>query len=138
MKSEIIETFGQSDILLPSLIAEGLAANDRAKARLSVLQAAARHAREPQPPFQIAASSLPSPGCGDPVGTHKLGAVDQRFHQRAIDTRAYRKCARGMNCVLGPKADTADASAYPRQSVEEAYARHRKTAKQADAICVAA
>ena len=47
MKSQIIEQLGQTDILLPSLIAEGLAANDRVKARLSVLQAAARHARDP-------------------------------------------------------------------------------------------
>ena len=48
MKSEIIEELGQSDILLPALIAEGLAANERVKVRLSVLQAATRHAREPQ------------------------------------------------------------------------------------------
>lgn len=48
MKSQIIEQLGQTDILLPSLIAEGLAANDRVKARLSVLQAAARHGRDPQ------------------------------------------------------------------------------------------
>ena len=47
MKSQIIEQLGQSDILLPSLIAEGLAANDRVKARLSVLQAAGHHARNP-------------------------------------------------------------------------------------------
>jgi hypothetical protein len=48
MKSQIIERLGIIDILLPALIAEGLAANDRVKARLSVLQAAGRHAREPQ------------------------------------------------------------------------------------------
>ncbi len=47
MKSEIIAQLGQFDLLLPSLIAEGLAANDRVKARLSVLQAAAHRAREP-------------------------------------------------------------------------------------------
>ena len=47
MKSEIIAQLGQTDILLPSLIADGLSANSRVKARLSVLQAAARHAREP-------------------------------------------------------------------------------------------
>jgi hypothetical protein len=33
MKSQIIEQLGQTDILLPALIAEGLAANDRVKAR---------------------------------------------------------------------------------------------------------
>jgi hypothetical protein len=47
MKSEIIERLGQTDMLLPSLIAEGLSANDRVKARLSVLQAAGRRARDP-------------------------------------------------------------------------------------------
>jgi uncharacterized protein Yka (UPF0111/DUF47 family) len=47
MKSEIVERLGQNDLLLPSLIAKGLSANDRIKARLSVLQAAVRHAREP-------------------------------------------------------------------------------------------
>ena len=36
MKSEIIAQLGQMDILLPSLIAESLSANDRVKARLSV------------------------------------------------------------------------------------------------------
>ncbi len=50
MKSQIIERLGQADILLPSLIAEGLAANDRVKARLSVLQTASRHARDPHSP----------------------------------------------------------------------------------------
>jgi hypothetical protein len=46
MKSEIVAQLGRSDLLLPSLIAKGLAANDRVKVRLSILQAAARHARE--------------------------------------------------------------------------------------------
>jgi uncharacterized protein Yka (UPF0111/DUF47 family) len=48
MKSEIIERLGESDLLLPSLIAEGLSANDMVKARLSVLQAAGHHARDPK------------------------------------------------------------------------------------------
>lgn len=47
MKSEIIERLGQADLLLPALIADGLAANDRVKLRLSVLQAAAHRANEP-------------------------------------------------------------------------------------------
>ena len=47
MKSKIIERLGEADILLPSLIAEGLSANDRVKVRLSILQAAARRARDP-------------------------------------------------------------------------------------------
>ena len=41
MKAEIISRAGQTDVLLPSLIAEGLSP------RLSVLQAVERHARHP-------------------------------------------------------------------------------------------
>jgi uncharacterized protein Yka (UPF0111/DUF47 family) len=48
VKSAIIELLGEKNVLLPELIAEGLAANDRIKARLSVLQAAADHACDPQ------------------------------------------------------------------------------------------
>ena len=48
MKTAIIERLGQSDLLTPSLVAEGLAANDRVKVRLSVLQAAAAHGRDPK------------------------------------------------------------------------------------------
>ncbi len=54
MKSEIIAQLGQSDILLPFLVAEGLSANDRVKARMSVLQAAGRHARDPNATFDLA------------------------------------------------------------------------------------
>jgi uncharacterized protein Yka (UPF0111/DUF47 family) len=55
MKSHIIEELGQADILLPSQVAEGLAANDRIKVRMSGLQAAAQHAREPaHPPTDLA------------------------------------------------------------------------------------
>ncbi len=56
MKSDIIEELGQVDLLLPSLIAEALAANDRVKVRLSVLQAAARRANDPHgAPFDLTA-----------------------------------------------------------------------------------
>ncbi|MGC2779448.1 MAG: hypothetical protein WA418_27810, partial [Bradyrhizobium sp.] len=48
MKTDIVKELGQSDILLPHLVAEGLAANDRIKLRLSALQAAAQHARQPR------------------------------------------------------------------------------------------
>jgi hypothetical protein len=54
MKSQIIERLGQSDILLPALIAEGLAANDRVKTRLTALQAAGGHARDAQLRFALA------------------------------------------------------------------------------------
>jgi uncharacterized protein Yka (UPF0111/DUF47 family) len=55
MKATIVDQLGQSDLLLPARIAAGLAANDRVKARLSVLQAAAHHAQAPNgAPFDFA------------------------------------------------------------------------------------
>ncbi len=62
MKTEIIEHLGESDILLPALIAEALRANDRIKVRLSVLQAAARHARRPDGPAITLADECRSAG----------------------------------------------------------------------------
>lgn len=50
MKAKIVERLGGGELLLPVLVAEGLAANDRIKVRLSVLQAAAAHALTPEAP----------------------------------------------------------------------------------------
>jgi hypothetical protein len=50
MKPRIVEQLGQTEIILPDLVAEGLRANDRAKLGLSVLQAAVQHARDPDRP----------------------------------------------------------------------------------------
>ncbi|QDF36398.1 hypothetical protein [Bradyrhizobium symbiodeficiens] len=50
MKTQIIEELGQGGILLPALVAEGLAANDRIKVRMSSLQAAVSHAQNPDRP----------------------------------------------------------------------------------------
>ena len=47
VRAEVISLAEQTDVLLPSLIAEGLSANDRVNARLSILQAVERHARHP-------------------------------------------------------------------------------------------
>jgi hypothetical protein len=50
MKSRIVEQLGQAEILLPGLVAKGLRANDRAKVRLSALQAVVEHAGSPRAP----------------------------------------------------------------------------------------
>src|SRR3974390_3767238 len=50
MKSQIIKELGQAEILLPALVREALTANDRIKVRMSALQAAARHAQQPDLP----------------------------------------------------------------------------------------
>jgi uncharacterized protein Yka (UPF0111/DUF47 family) len=47
MKSRIIQHLGEGDILLPTLVAAGLDANERVKVYLAALQAAAEHARNP-------------------------------------------------------------------------------------------
>jgi uncharacterized protein Yka (UPF0111/DUF47 family) len=79
MKSKIVEQLGQADILLPSLIAEGLAANDRIKVRLSALQAAAHHAREPGAPatdlqVECRAAGIAAAGLGTLIGgAHLVG-----------------------------------------------------------------
>ena len=46
-KSQIVEQLGESVVLLPDLIVAALAANDRAKLRLTLLQEAAAQAAEP-------------------------------------------------------------------------------------------
>ena len=47
MKARIVEQLGETEVLVPSRIAAGLAANDRAKVCLSALQAAAKQASNP-------------------------------------------------------------------------------------------
>ncbi len=46
-KREVLEELGESTLLLPSLVASGLEANDRAKYFLTLLQAAREHADSP-------------------------------------------------------------------------------------------
>lgn len=46
-KSAIVERLGESALVLPQRIAAGLAANDRAKVRMTALQAAQGHAQRP-------------------------------------------------------------------------------------------
>ena len=47
MKTRIVEFLGHGELLLPQLVESGLAANDRAKVRFALIQAAAAHAHNP-------------------------------------------------------------------------------------------
>jgi hypothetical protein len=47
MKARIIEELGQAELMLPNMVAGALKANDRAKLRMSLLQAALHRAHEP-------------------------------------------------------------------------------------------
>jgi uncharacterized protein Yka (UPF0111/DUF47 family) len=79
MKSQIVEHLGQADILLPSLIAEALAANDCIKVRMSALQAAAHRALQahhPAPDLQVecrAAGIAPAAITALIDGAHAVG-----------------------------------------------------------------
>lgn len=78
MKAKILETLGETEILLPSLIAAGLTANERVKARLGVLQAVGRQARDPARPLDLVpecrAAGLPAAPMEALVRQARLGA----------------------------------------------------------------
>jgi uncharacterized protein Yka (UPF0111/DUF47 family) len=79
MKSQIIRELRQTDILLPTLVSEALAANDRIKVRMSALQAAAQRAHQPgvpPPDLEIesrAAGIAPAAIAGLIGGAHRSG-----------------------------------------------------------------
>jgi uncharacterized protein Yka (UPF0111/DUF47 family) len=62
MKSRIIKELGQAELMLPHLMAGALRANDRAKLRMSVLQAAAERAHDPHSPAPDLAAECGSAG----------------------------------------------------------------------------
>jgi hypothetical protein len=70
-KSRIIERLGEAGVLLPSPVAEGLAANDRVKVHLSTLQAAADHARNQGTPAPDLTAECRAAGI-DPVPVSRL------------------------------------------------------------------
>lgn len=82
-KSEIVEHLGDSVVLLPRLIADALAANDRLKLRLSLLQEAAVQAREPHRTPRSFAAELRACGMGGGHLDHFAATVrpisDSRF-----------------------------------------------------------
>lgn len=49
-KARIVGALGEQELLLPALVNEGLAANDRAKYLMTLLQAAREHADHPDAP----------------------------------------------------------------------------------------
>ena len=70
MKSRIIEELGQAELILPNLVAGALKANDRAKLRLSVLQAAVG-------PMRMTLMAFP-PTCPPNVGGTGIDAAAAR------------------------------------------------------------
>ena len=64
-KGQILERLGEHAVLLPELIGAGLAANDRAKLRLTMLQEALAHAQNPAAPLRDLATELRKAGLDD-------------------------------------------------------------------------
>src|SRR3974377_1692019 len=64
-KGQILERLGEHAVLLPELIGVGLAANDRAKLRLTMLQEALAHAQNPAAALRDLATELRKAGLDD-------------------------------------------------------------------------
>ena len=90
-KVEIVERLGESAVLLPSLIEEGLAANDRLKIRLTMLQEAAAQASEPNRLAPSLERERRSVGLTEPAFN------DTPFRARAESTRM-RSSPQGRSC----------------------------------------
>ena len=96
MKSRIVEELGQAEILLPGLVAGGMRANDRAKARLSALQAAAGHARDPHGAFSDLAAECRSAGV-DAIAVKSLIAAARSTEDGAIDAPGLGKLGEDLS-----------------------------------------
>lgn len=66
-KVEIVERLGDAAVLLPDLIASALAANDRAKLRMTLLQDAGAHAAQPDTKPQDLRAERRAAGLDDPA-----------------------------------------------------------------------
>lgn len=83
-KSKIVRELGDESLLLPTLLADALAANDRLKLSLTLLQAASEHAANPHRAAQPLEAERHDAGLDDPqldatiVGAREL--TDDRLH----------------------------------------------------------
>ena len=95
MKSRIIEELGQSELMLPNWVARALGANERAKLRMSVLQAAMQHARDPQAPIPDFAAECGSTGL-DAVTTRALVAGARTSGEASIEAPGLAKLSEAL------------------------------------------
>jgi uncharacterized protein Yka (UPF0111/DUF47 family) len=92
-KTGIMERLGEAAVLLPGLIGEALAANDRAKLRLTLLQEAAARAAEPGRPTRTFEAERRAAGLTAP-------GLDQLI-AGAAPLSADRFCAPGAAALMG-------------------------------------
>jgi hypothetical protein len=102
-KTEIVERLGEAAVLLPERLADALAANDRAKLRLSLLQEAVAHAQDP--------SRRPQ-GLGPELRRSGLAAFDGlAAGARALDDRRFS--APGLKALLEGLGEDVDLMLAP-------------------------
>jgi uncharacterized protein Yka (UPF0111/DUF47 family) len=90
-KVDIVERLGEGAVLLPGLIEAGLAANDRLKIRLTLLQEASVHVATPGGPTPSMERELRSVGLTDPVLASTVSGA------RSIDANTF--LARGAEAL---------------------------------------
>jgi hypothetical protein len=78
VKREVVEQLGETALLLPELINRGLAANDRLKYYLTLLQAAITHAAQPQQPFSPLRAEREACGISDPAFDDLVGHASRQ------------------------------------------------------------
>jgi hypothetical protein len=115
-KSQIVEQLGESAILLPDKIVAALAANDRAKLRLSLLQDAMAMATEPWRPMHDMSADLKAAGLDDPAlrsavaGAHSAG-------QGSVEIPGSEPLIQGLyddlRVMLAPVSTAAPSTAEP-------------------------
>jgi hypothetical protein len=80
-KAKIVGELGEQELLLPALVNEALAANDRAKYLMSLLQAAREHASQPE----LTATDLRQERLACGVEQSDLDTVASRCHMEGAD-----------------------------------------------------
>ncbi len=124
-KSQIMEALGETELLMPRLLDDALAANDRLKYCLTLLQVAAAHARNPDEP----ASNLKHEREASAVDDSSFDEVVPASHPLDADTASIPGLARVLALIaadlrqmLRPVKAAADAGLDPARTFE-AFAR---------------
>ena len=112
MKARIIEALGQAELMLPNLVAGALRANDRAKLRMSVLQAAVQHAHDPHAALPDLAAECGSTGI-DAVGTKSLIAGARINGEGTIEVPGLAKLSDGLLSDVQTMIDAVGAGDRP-------------------------
>jgi uncharacterized protein Yka (UPF0111/DUF47 family) len=127
MKARIIEQLGQVEMLLPSRIVGGLAANDRAKVRLSALQAIAARGGNPTAPADDLSAECRVAG----IDASEIKGVMAAAHMSAPGTVAAPGLAKIIKAVFADTALMVDAVAMGDAAVGSV-AANRLSALKAD------